>query len=71
MMGETSKMKKNKRSFSLPSSYTVLLAITAIIAIATQFVPGIKAAKLSDLVMAPINGLKEAIDISIFVLLIG
>ena len=70
-MGEVSKSKKTKKSFSLPSSYTVLLAITAIIAIATQFIPGIKAAKFSDLVMSPINGLKEAIDIAIFVLLIG
>lgn len=71
MMGEVSKENKTKKRFSLPSSYTVLLAITAIIAIATQFVPGIKAAKFSDLVMSPINGLKEAIDIAIFVLLIG
>ena len=62
---------KKKKSFKLPSAYTVLLIITALIALATQFIPGIKAAKLSDLIMAPINGLNEAIDIAIFVLLIG
>ena len=62
---------KKKRSFSLPSAYTVLLIITALIALATQFIPGVTAAKFSDLVMAPINGLNEAIDIAIFVLLIG
>ena len=49
----------------------MLLIITALIALATQFIPGVQAAKLSDLVMAPINGLNEAIDIAIFVLLIG
>ena len=61
----------NKKRFSLPTAYTVLLAITALIALATQFIPGVNPAKLSDLVMAPINGLNEAIDIAIFVLLIG
>ena len=62
---------KKKKSFTLPSAYTVLLIITALIALATQFIPGVTAAKFSDLVMAPINGLNEAIDIAIFVLLIG
>lgn len=61
----------NKKKFTLPTAYTVLLLITALIALATQFIPGVQAAKLSDLVMAPINGLNEAIDIAIFVLLIG
>ena len=61
----------NKKKFTLPTAYTVLLIITALIALATQFIPGVQAAKLSDLVMAPINGLNEAIDIAIFVLLIG
>ena len=61
----------NKKKFTLPTAYTVLLIITALIALATQFIPGVQAAKLSDLVMATINGLNEAIDIAIFVLLIG
>ena len=61
----------NKKKFTLPTAYTVLLIITALISLATQFIPGVQAAKLSDLVMAPINGLNEAIDIAIFVLLIG
>ncbi|WP_434799446.1 YfcC family protein [Terrisporobacter vanillatitrophus] len=60
-----------KRSFKLPTAYTVLLAITAIIAIATYFIPEVKKATLADFVMAPIAGLQEAIDIAIFVLLIG
>ena len=63
--------KENKKPFTLPSAYTVLLTITALIALATQFIPEVTSAKLSDLVMAPINGLNESIDIAIFVLLIG
>ena len=62
---------KKKKTFTLPSAYTVLLAITALIALATQFIPEVTSAKFSDLVMAPINGLNESIDIAIFVLLIG
>ena len=70
-MEVTSQKKKIKKSFSLPSSYTILIAITALIAIATYFIPDVKNAKFSDLVMSPINGLNEAIDIALFVLLIG
>lgn len=61
----------DKKVFKLPSAYTVLLAITAVIAIVTNFIPEVRGANLSDFVMAPINGLLEAIDIAIFVLLIG
>lgn len=63
--------EKKKKSFKLPTAYTVLLAITAIIAIVTYFIPGVKKASLADFVMAPITGLQESIDIAIFVLLIG
>ena len=63
-------MGNNKKSFTLPTAYTVLLVITIIIAIVTQFLPGVKSAKLSDVVMAPINGLNDAIDICLYVLLI-
>lgn len=63
--------EKKKISFKLPTAYTVLLTITAIIAIATYFIPGVKKASLADFIMAPITGLNDAIDIAIFVLLIG
>ena len=60
-----------KKGFKLPTAYSILLLITIVIAIITQFLPGVKPAKLSDVIMAPINGLKDAIDISLYVLLIG
>ena len=63
--------KKKKKSFKLPTAYTVLLIITAIIAIVSHFIPGAIPASLSDFIMAPINGLNNSIDIAIFVLLIG
>ena len=54
-----------KKGFKLPTAYSILLIITIVIAIITQFIPGVKPAKLSDVIMAPINGLKDAIDISL------
>lgn len=63
--------QKNKKAFKLPTAYTVLLIITAVIAIVTHFIAGVRPAGLSDFVMAPINGLNDSIDIAIFVLLIG
>lgn len=64
-------MRKEYKKFRFPTAYTILLAITGIIAIITQFIPDVTPAKISDFVMAPMNGLSNAIDISIFVLIIG
>lgn len=64
-------MENKKRKIQLPTAYTILLSITIVIAIITQFIPDIKAAELSDVVMAPINGLTDAIDICFYVLLMG
>ena len=63
--------KKEKKSFQLPTAYTILLSLTIIIAIITQFIPGVAPSKLSDVVMSPINGLIDAIDIVLFVIFIG
>lgn len=62
---------KEKKKFKLPTAYTILLSIIIIIAIISHFIPGVKGAKLSDAVMAPINGLKDGIDISLYVMLMG
>ncbi|WP_455543602.1 YfcC family protein [Intestinibacter sp.] len=63
--------QKKKKAFKLPTAYTVLLIITAIIAIVTHFIHEVVPASLADFVMAPINGLNDSISIAIFVLLIG
>ena len=60
-----------KRYFKLPTAYSILMIITIVIAIITQFIYGVKSAKFSDVIMAPIYGLKDAIDISLYVLLMG
>ena len=44
-----------KKGFKLPTAYSILLIITVVIAIITQFIPGVKPARFSDVIMAPIN----------------
>lgn len=55
----------NKKKFKFPSAYTVLLAIMICIALSTQFVPGVKNAKLSDVVMAPVTGMIGVKDVNL------
>lgn len=50
-------MEKKKKKFRFPSAYTVLLALTIIIGIITQFVPNVIPANVSDVIMAPVNGM--------------
>ena len=65
------KQEKKKKEFKLPTAYTILLALTAVIALITQVIPGVQSSSLSDVVMAPINGMNDAIDIVLFVIFIG
>ncbi|WP_040329866.1 YfcC family protein [Clostridium ihumii] len=48
-------MKKKK--FQFPSAYTILLTLTLVIGILTHFVPEVIPAKVSDVVLAPMNGM--------------
>lgn len=68
---KTNVENKKKKSFKLPTAYSILISIIFIIAIITQFIPEVKNATLSDVVMAPVKGLKDAMDIAIYILLIG
>lgn len=69
--GKSNSKIKQKKEFKLPTAYTILFSITVVIAIITQFTPEVKTAAISDVIMAPIEGLKNAIDISLYVLFMG
>ena len=62
---------QKKKKFKLPTAYTILFSIIVIIAVISKFIPGVKAATVADVVMSPMNGLKDAIDICLYVLLMG
>lgn len=64
-------MTNNNKKFTLPTAYTILVSITILVALITLFIPDVKSASLPDVVMAPIKGLQEAIDICLYMLLMG
>ena len=55
----------------MPSAFTILLGLTIVVYIATLVIPGVQSAAFSELVMAPFSGVIAAIDIALFVLIIG
>lgn len=75
--------KKNKKKFTL-SSFSIILILIAILGLVTQFLPaakfvddvivdgsGVAKATLSQILMAPILGFRNAVDVAIFVLILG
>lgn len=65
--------QKEKRRFKMPSAFTVLILIILVIAAVSLIMadPMIKKATIPNVVMAPILGFIEAIDVSLFVLVLG
>lgn len=61
----------NKKKFQLPSSYTILLLLIFVVALLTLVIPQVTDATISDVFMAPARGFADAIDISLFILMIG
>lgn len=62
---------KKRKEFKLPSAYTILLILTVIISVITQYVPDIQPSTVASTIMAPIDGLNNAIDIVLFIFFIG
>ncbi len=60
--------EKKKRSLS---AYSILLLIIIALAAVTWFVPGVEKATLATIVMAPYNGFVDALDVCVFVLVLG
>ncbi len=80
---KASRKKNQKRSITL-SAFTIILILTFVLAIVTRFLPaaqfvgedlvdgsGVVGATLSQTLLAPILGFADAIDICIFVLVLG
>ncbi len=80
---KASRKKNQKRSITL-SAFTIILILTAVLAIITHFLPpavfegetlvdgsGVIGATLSQTLLAPILGFADAIDICLFVLVLG
>lgn len=73
-MSETSGGKTAKEKVMI-SSYTILIVITLLVGLATivlaQFVPGVTAASVSDILASPVLGFLDGIEVSLFLLILG
>lgn len=64
--------QKQKKQFQMPTAYTILILIIIILAIITQFVGGdVQPASLSQVTLAATNGFIDAIDVCVFILVLG
>ncbi|MBQ9765454.1 MAG: YfcC family protein [Lachnospiraceae bacterium] len=62
---------RKKMEFRMPTAYAILLTLLVVVSVVTIFVPGVRSASLSDVVMAPVNGFVSALDVAIFVMFLG
>lgn len=60
-----------RKKSALPSSYTIIFSVIVFIAILTQFISGIKAATLANVLSAPILGFGKGVKVILFILIIG
>ncbi len=69
-MTETAKKKRG-----MPSSFTILLILLAVVAIVTVivsgFTPEVTGARLDDFFMAPVRGFADALPVCLFVMILG
>ena len=60
-----------KRKRNTITAFSILLLIIIALALLTWFIPSVNDASIATIVMAPYNGLVNAIDVCIFVLVLG
>ena len=63
--------KKVKKRRSMPTAYSILLLLIVAIALLSHGIPGVKGASLADVVMAIPSGFLDAIDVCLFILILG
>ena len=71
-MAEATKQKKKR---GMPTSFTILLGCLIFVAICTwivaAFTPDVTGATLAQVMQAPFSGFKNAIDVCLFVIVLG
>ncbi len=65
--------KKEKKGLKMPSAFSILFIIIAILAVISHLIPGdaVTGATLDNFIMAAPQGFADAIDVCVFVLCIG
>lgn len=67
-MKKEKKVKKTRKSIT---AFTLIFIILIGVAAVTWLIPSVTNAKISDIIMAPVNGFKDAAEICIFIMILG
>lgn len=64
-------MAKEKKTRKMLSSFSILFIILFVLALVTVLIPDVTSATLSTVMMAPVKGFADAIDVCVFVMILG
>lgn len=71
MKEKEAKAKQEPKKKKRLSSFSIIIILLFIVAAVTWFIPDVSSAKLSDILMAPINGFSDSMEVCIFILILG
>lgn len=63
--------QKKKTGLHMPTAYSILLILILLVALVTHLITGVKGASLPEIVMAIPKGFLDAIDVCLFILILG
>lgn len=62
---------KSGRKIHMPSAYSILLLLILLISVISHFIPGVRGATVAEVVMSIPGGFLDAIDVCLFILVLG
>ena len=71
MKEKEAKAKQVPKEKKRLSSFSIIIILLFIVAAVTWFIPEVSNAKLSDILMAPVNGFSDSMEVCIFILILG
>ena len=71
MKEKEAKAKQEPKEKKRLSSFSIIIILLFIVAAVTWFIPEVSNAKLSDILMAPVNGFSDSMEVCIFILILG
>ena len=71
MKEKEAKAKQEPKEKKRLSAFSIIIILLFIVAAVTWFIPEVSNAKLSDILMAPVNGFSDSMEVCIFILILG
>ena len=63
--------QREKKGLRMPTAYSILLLLILLVALLTHLIAGVRGASLAEVVMAIPEGFLDAIDVCLFILILG